>query len=372
MSHQIALQTIREIDILEAQLSGRSPELPTDVQKLIAISDQLRADCPTNEVEWQALAETKRKALLDHLRKVETALRHRNEQDGPTDDDHWMSPDYASNYAIGCLIGFTLVLLTVVLSTVYGFWNDATKADGWSENQDLISASGALADTGVAVEQATARFEDASARLQAAGPAIEGDDAQDARLDQLKAERNAAQAVLQAARDAEATAIERVKSTTDSLNDAIKAGTPEEATVLGLVILLGIAGGCLRILASLVKYVGNRQLARSWLLYYYAMPFQGAVLAPLIYMLLRVGVLSPSVGSQGGTAQVNLLSMYVFAGLTGLFAKNATDKLAEVFETIFRTNKKTEGALKQSEGAAKETDDRLKKMEDKLKSAGIT
>ena len=126
---------------------------------------------------------------------------------------------------------------------------------------------------------------------------------------------------------------------------ATREGAPSETLVLGMVILFGASGGCLRLIASLIKYVGNRQLHKSWLLYYYVMPFQGAILAPIVYMLLRVGVLAPSVGGQGGTAQVNLLSMYVFAALTGLFAKNATDKLSEVFTTIFRVRDETKNPL---------------------------
>jgi hypothetical protein len=57
-------------------------------------------------------------------------------------------------------------------------------------------------------------------------------------------------------------------------------------------------------------------------------------------MLLRDGLLSPSgTSTPGGTsfANLNLLAIYAFAVLSGLFSRVALDKLGEVFGTIFRT-----------------------------------
>ena len=65
----------------------------------------------------------------------------------------------------------------------------------------------------------------------------------------------------------------------------------------------------------------------------------GAAVAPIIYMLLRVGILSPTSSSTGGSniANLNLIAIYAFAALSGLFGKTALDKLAEVFKPIFRS-----------------------------------
>lgn len=119
----------------------------------------------------------------------------------------------------------------------------------------------------------------------------------------------------------------------------INRGGASEANVLKMVILLGALGGTLHLVGSLVKYVGNRQLKRSWLLYYLSTPIAGAALAPILYMLLRVGILSPTTGAGSGSSisSLNLIAIYAFAALTGLFAKTATDKLAEVFKTAFRS-----------------------------------
>src|SRR5262249_11389560 len=100
---------------------------------------------------------------------------------------------------------------------------------------------------------------------------------------------------------------------------------PTEQAVLWMVILMGALGGFLRLSSSMGNYVGNRQLLRSWFIYYILMPFQGAALAPLIYLLLRVGVLNPAITTTGGRATegLNLIGIYGFAALTGLFSKQA-------------------------------------------------
>jgi hypothetical protein len=48
--------------------------------------------------------------------------------------------------------------------------------------------------------------------------------------------------------------------------------------------------------------------------------------------LLRTGVL----GSHASMDQLNLLSLFAFAGLTGLFSKQAIDMLADVFSVVFK------------------------------------
>ena len=103
-----------------------------------------------------------------------------------------------------------------------------------------------------------------------------------------------------------------------------------------MIILMGAMGGLIHVITSLTKYVGNRQFLRSWVLYYVLMPAEGAMLAPILYLLLRVGVLSPGQMSGGGTCAMNVLGLYAFAGMTGLFSKQAIEMLADVFNTIFK------------------------------------
>src|SRR5260221_692482 len=122
---------------------------------------------------------------------------------------------------------------------------------------------------------------------------------------------------------------------------------PTESVVLLMVTLLGALGGSLHLLSSLTKYIGNRQLKRRWLLYYLSLPLAGAALAPVVYMLLRVGILAPPGATSEGSqvANLNLIGIYAFAAMTGMFAKTATDKLGEVFKTVFRTDQTTKDTI---------------------------
>ena len=116
-----------------------------------------------------------------------------------------------------------------------------------------------------------------------------------------------------------------------------------------MVVLLGALGGSLHLVGSLVKYVGNRQLKRSWLLYYFYTPVAGAALAPIVYMLLRSGFSVQQVHPPVALiSNLNLIAIYAFAALSGLFGKTALDKLAEVFKTIFRSE---EASTKDSIGS---------------------
>jgi hypothetical protein len=123
-----------------------------------------------------------------------------------------------------------------------------------------------------------------------------------------------------------------------------------EGVVIWMVMLLGALGGTLHAISSLVRFVGDRELKRSWVLHYLSLPVVGAMLAAIVYMLLRVGILAPSTTSSdgGGVANLNFIAIYAFAALAGLFARTATQKLSEVFNTMFQTK---EPASKDSLGA---------------------
>src|SRR5258708_31384358 len=105
-----------------------------------------------------------------------------------------------------------------------------------------------------------------------------------------------------------------------------------------MVLRLGALGGFLRLASSLANYIVIRQLLKSWIIYYFLTPIQGAALAPVVYLLLRVGVLNPANTEKGSTSpadSLNLIGIYAFAVLTGLFSKQAIEMLSDVFSTIF-------------------------------------
>jgi hypothetical protein len=82
-----------------------------------------------------------------------------------------------------------------------------------------------------------------------------------------------------------------------------------ETRFLLLVMVAGALGSYIHLATSFADYLGNRQFVKSWGWWYILRPFIG---------------MSPY-----GIAAI--------AGLAGLFSKQATDKLREVFENLFKT-----------------------------------
>jgi hypothetical protein len=106
--------------------------------------------------------------------------------------------------------------------------------------------------------------------------------------------------------------------------------------LLLLAILSGVLGSFMHAAQSFAMYVGNQQLTPSWAWWYLFRPPIGAVLGLLFYFVLRAGLLTASVEA------VSPYGVVAFGALAGWFSKQATDKLAEVFENLFRTEKTRE------------------------------
>jgi hypothetical protein len=100
-----------------------------------------------------------------------------------------------------------------------------------------------------------------------------------------------------------------------------------------LAVLMGAIGGYVHATTSFVTYIGNRQFKASWGWWYALRAFIGASLALLIYVALRAGFLTGT----SATAAVDLYGIAAVSGLAGLFSKQATDKLEEIFMTAFHT-----------------------------------
>ena len=288
---------------------------------------------------WSVLGEGKQQEVYQRLVLVRDALHAAAELDGPTDPKHIMYAEYASNTAIiiWTIIGF---LLTAGLLYMIALrWSQATGTDFTKKIENATRSQGALKEVEDKAEKAKAAVTDAKAQVAAAQDEKTRQEAQKA-VEMRDREATAKQSELTAVQaKAEKEALEAIK--------AIQKGGGSEGAVLTMVILLGALGGTLHLVSSLVMFIGNRQLKRSWLPYYLAMPFTGAGLAPIVYMLLRIGLINPSGVSSDGTAisSLNLIAIYAFAALTGMFSKVATDKLGEVFGTIFRTQTTSKDAL---------------------------
>ncbi len=120
----------------------------------------------------------------------------------------------------------------------------------------------------------------------------------------------------------------------------------DEVRLIMIVILSGALGSMVHALRSFFWYVGNRNLVRSWVLQYILLPFSGATLALLFYLVLRAGLFSPE-------ADVEATSVYGFAGvagLVGMFSENAVEKLKKVAAAFFEPTKAGEDHVPPKDG----------------------
>ena len=104
----------------------------------------------------------------------------------------------------------------------------------------------------------------------------------------------------------------------------------DEQRLLLLVLLAGALGSILHDLRSVYWYIGNRSLVRSWLAMYIVLPFAGATLALIFYLVIRGGFFSP----QSSFKETSPFGFAAFAALIGMFSPQAVLKLREVAETL--------------------------------------
>jgi hypothetical protein len=111
------------------------------------------------------------------------------------------------------------------------------------------------------------------------------------------------------------------------------SGNPSDATLLWMVLITGALGSFVYSARSFVDFVGNRKFRASWIPWYLLYPPIGAALAFLFYLVVRGGLLTTGAKA----SDINIYGMVAISGLSGMFSKQATNKLNELFTTMFRT-----------------------------------
>jgi len=96
-----------------------------------------------------------------------------------------------------------------------------------------------------------------------------------------------------------------------------------------MVVAAGALGGTLHALRSLFWYVGNRQLRQSWILMYVLLPFSGAAVAVVFFLIASAGLYTVQ-----GTGSFVLIGL---ATLVGMFSPQAVEKLKKIAEGILTT-----------------------------------
>ncbi len=107
------------------------------------------------------------------------------------------------------------------------------------------------------------------------------------------------------------------------------------------VVVAGALGASIHVATSFSDYVGNNQYKSTWRWWYLLRPAMGASLALIFYCLLRGGILTLA-GETSGSPAPSPFATAAIAALVGMFSKQATDKLDDVFDTLFKTEKDAE------------------------------
>jgi hypothetical protein len=106
-----------------------------------------------------------------------------------------------------------------------------------------------------------------------------------------------------------------------------------DVTLMMIVMLAGGLGSLIHVAISFCDFVGNKKFIKSWFWWYIMKPFIAMILALVFYLVIRGQFLSA--GAPAG--QINLYGIVSISGMTGLFSKQAINKLSEVFDALFRT-----------------------------------
>src|ERR1035438_9465412 len=99
-----------------------------------------------------------------------------------------------------------------------------------------------------------------------------------------------------------------------------------------MAIVAGALGSYIHAIKSLADFLGNRNAKTSWFWFYITRPFLGAALAVLFYAVIRGGFMA---GTNAEGSIGNPYGVVAVCGLVGMFADRASQKLGEVFDTLF-------------------------------------
>lgn len=111
---------------------------------------------------------------------------------------------------------------------------------------------------------------------------------------------------------------------------------PETRYIL-LAGLFGLMGSSVHGISSLTVWAGNQKLAKSWGWWYLTHPPTGAILAILIYFVIRAGLIS------GSSASLSYYGVAAVGAIAGLSTKHTMAKLRDVLDSLFGTSDAKKG-----------------------------
>ncbi|MEZ5292030.1 MAG: IPT/TIG domain-containing protein [Vicinamibacterales bacterium] len=102
--------------------------------------------------------------------------------------------------------------------------------------------------------------------------------------------------------------------------------------ILAQAFFAGIVGSFLHAAQSLASYIGNGTFKASWAAWYLLRPWIGGILALAMAFAAQAGLIG------GAPGNANVSGLVALGLLGGWFSKTTTDKLQEVFATLFKTD----------------------------------
>lgn len=120
-----------------------------------------------------------------------------------------------------------------------------------------------------------------------------------------------------------------------------------ELRLLILVLLSGALGSFIHAATSYADYVGNEKYQPEWKWFYVLRIPIGSVLALIVFLIVQGGFLI----MESGVPTLKPFGVMGFAALTGMFSRQAVDKLGDIFTTMFQSkvNDGREDKLKEEE-----------------------
>ena len=98
-----------------------------------------------------------------------------------------------------------------------------------------------------------------------------------------------------------------------------------------VVVFAGMLGASVRAIHSFFQHLGLGDFSFKWTWYYLLLPYSGAALSVVIYLVIRGGFYTSSYGEG---LLLNIFSFAALAALTGLFSDNAMEKLRQVASVL--------------------------------------
>jgi hypothetical protein len=235
-------------------------------------------------------------------------------------------------------VGIWLLLLAMIAPLLYWHWPPPL------DRVKLAAAIAARDEAARAVQQrqdAVTRLAATLEELKTKASADRGSPANPALEQERRTQTESTQASLTAANESLRDAQRDSQAKANAANaeqQAREDNVRDERLLFVLVLLAGGLGSFVHTSRSFVDFLGNRRLRPSWTWWYVLQPFTGAALAMVMYLVIRGGFFA----STTGAAALNPWGFVAVAAMVGLFSKQATNKLDELFSTMFRTDKERE------------------------------